>query len=153
MRARSARRRCGSARADQRERAEQVGVELAARFGVVHRLDRAGLSIAGVVDQHVDPAHPRGRLGDDVTARAGHADVDDDRMRAPGRRGGEARRRVGLAHRAGHLVAALQRRSSQRPAEPRRDSRDQPAPSAHSLQPSKTSPASFWTIVAASICP
>ena len=52
---------CGQDELGQAGQAEDVDLELAARLGQRHILDRAVGAVAGVVDEHVDPAG----LGDD----------------------------------------------------------------------------------------
>src|SRR3546814_10565157 len=54
-----------------------------------------------------------------------------------------------FAERAGDGVTARESRFRKRAAQPTRNARNQPS-TAHSGHPSKTSPASFWNIVAAS---
>src|SRR3546814_19118295 len=57
-----------------------------------------------------------------------------------------------FAERAGDGVTARESRFRPRAAQPTRNARNQPS-TAHSGHPSKTSPPSFWIIVAASIRP
>ena len=128
----------GQHRLDHVDRAEVVGVEQRPHLGVVALLDRGQVAVAGVVDQHVDPAERlvgRGDGGGDLGA-VGDVERDGDargrrsrrRSPAPPRCAGRSPPPVaGLERGAGDLAPDAGRAAGDEPAGHLRPSLGQPA--------------------------
>ena len=78
---------------DRVDHAEVVGVEERADLGVLALLDRGEVAVAGVVDQHVDPAEGLLGRGDRARDLGLVGDVERDGERAVAEVGDEVLRR------------------------------------------------------------
>ena len=65
-------------RAGDVERAEEVGLHLRPELGVADLLEVAGVEVAGVVDEHVDPSEPLDGRIDGGLSGGGVGDVEGD---------------------------------------------------------------------------
>jgi hypothetical protein len=110
---------------DHRDRAEDVGRELALK--VVHRrlFEHPLVSVAGVVDEDVHRAGRRLGAGDGVRDGRVVGHVQPQRVRASGREGREAVRVLVATHGPDHAVAVRERSGGEGATQPRTHARDE----------------------------
>ncbi len=93
---------------DEVQRTEEVGFEDPPPFGVVEFLDRTEESVAGIVDQHVDPAELADDGFDQWRYRGRVRDVEEAGMGAAGRQRLEVRPLRILPQGTHHGIAAIE---------------------------------------------
>jgi hypothetical protein len=118
-------------RADQRDGAGEIGGDDVVDLGVGQFLGCAEQAVAGVADDHVDPAQLVVGAVDQGSDRARVGDVEELHVEGVGMLLGQVGDGVGAADGADDGVAAVEQLAGEFAAEAAADSGDEPGPGCH----------------------